>query len=36
MSAKIYNIELDYMMIEKVALRIVAYALAFTCGTNML
>jgi hypothetical protein len=34
MSSKIYNIELDYMMIEKIALRIVAYALAFTCGVN--
>ena len=33
---QIYNVNLDYHMIEKIALRIVAYTLAFTCGTNML
>jgi predicted transcriptional regulator len=36
MSDKIYNVNLDYHMIEKIALRLVAYGLAFSCGTNML
>lgn len=36
MTQKIYNVNLDYGMIEKIALRIVAYSLAFTCGTNMI
>ena len=35
MSNKIYNVNLDYGMIEKIALRIVAYSLAFTCGANL-
>ena len=36
MSTKIYNVNLDYHMIEKIALRIVAYSLAFTCGANLI
>jgi hypothetical protein len=36
MSNKIYHIDLDYQMIEKIALRLVAYGLAFSCGTNMI
>jgi predicted transcriptional regulator len=32
---KIYNVNLDYQMIEKIALRIVAYSLAFTCGAGL-
>ena len=36
MSNKIYNVNLDYHMIEKIALRIVAYTLAFTCGANLI
>ena len=36
MSNKIYNVNLDYHMIEKIALRIVAYSLAFSCGANLL
>lgn len=35
MSQKIYNVNLDYAMIEKIALRIVAYSLAFSCGANL-
>jgi hypothetical protein len=35
MSDKIYNVNLDYHMIEKIALRIVAYSLAFTCGAGL-
>jgi hypothetical protein len=35
MSNKIYHINLDYHMIEKIALRIVAYSLAFTCGAGL-
>lgn len=36
MSQKIYNVNLDYAMIEKIALRIVAYSLAFSCGANII
>ncbi len=36
MTQKIYNVNLDYGMIEKIALRLVAYGLAFSCGTDML
>lgn len=36
MSNKIYNVNLDYHMIEKIALRIVAYSLAFSCGANLI
>jgi predicted transcriptional regulator len=36
MTQKIYNVNLDYGMIEKIALRLVAYGLAFTCGTDMI
>lgn len=36
MTTKIYNVELDYQVIEKIALRLVAYGLAFSCGTGML
>jgi predicted transcriptional regulator len=36
MTQKIYNVNLDYGMIEKIALRLVAYSLAFTCGVDMI
>lgn len=36
MTQKIYNVNLDYGMIEKIALRLVAYGLAFSCGTDMI
>ena len=35
MTQKIYNVNLDYAMIEKIALRIVAYSLSFSCGANL-
>ena len=34
--SNIYHIELDYYKIEKIALRLVAYSLAFTCGADMI
>ena len=35
MTSKIYHIELDYILIEKIVMRVVVAALAYSCGFGL-
>jgi len=34
MTTKIYNVQFDYVLIEKIAVRLVVLVLAYNCGVD--